>query len=159
MAKRFSALFVLGLVFPVAGYAAPTELDACLVDGAGLSCIVVHPTYGGSAACEQGTFIPWLHFVGPLVWTPLTYAGPITIEAQVFGGFRTQLPLYIEVVPVTDPRYLCTLPGYVVGTVYAGSNETDRCGKMGDSWTRRRLERRLARLAVCHPLPRVRLGP
>jgi hypothetical protein len=122
-------LFALGLVFPVAGHAAPTEFDACLVDGGGLACIIIHPTYGGSAACQDGTFIPWLQFVGPLVWSPLTYAGPITIEAQVFGSFDTQLPLYIEVVPVTDLRYLCTLPGYVVASVYAGGNETDRCGR------------------------------
>lgn len=114
-----ATVLLVALALPLGRASAqPTDLSTCLA--------VVSPTCndvtGALALTECSRFFEW--YYGRVAWYPLLNAGPITVSVEALAFSSTRIPLYVEVVPLSD--YPCdNPPGFVIMTTL-GSNEP--CG-------------------------------
>jgi hypothetical protein len=122
--KYCKAMLVLFLTTFISqsGLAQPTNFNYCYGSGILNACqdelgglILVDPFF-----CPTNYGI-WEGFKGRVAFGPFKYVGPITVEVDAFRDAETDLPLYVEYIPVnTHPsgEGFCDGTGLVFMTVF-----------------------------------------
>ncbi len=114
-----------------AGWAQPSELSTCVTTtppDCGIDVLEVFDS------CSRRSFRTYL---GRAAWFPLQYLAPITIEIEGRQVYGNDFPVYVEIVPLTEPPPATFCydghPGYVVGIfrgggLYCGDSGWERFG-------------------------------
>lgn len=112
---------------PVAGQPIPSGLTACLSARDIPWCVSIIGPTAFNADCNRLSFA----FLGHVAWGPLLCVGPITLEVDSHNVFHNHLPLYVEVVPMSDddPNNACQdQPGHAV--MVLRTNFYEPCGSV-----------------------------